>query len=186
MSRVSNSSYYVYLSLAVTVALLAAFFDLRRGEIPNWLTLGGIALGILSHALLGWSAAGFDASWRGAAFSAVGIGLCSFAPFVCYRLSAMGAGDAKLLAAMGAICGPILGVEAQFYALVALSIFCAIRLTYQGRLLRMLGHGLFVLARPFFKRLRTMAVEPEVLLTVRAAPAVLTGLLLAAALHVGH
>jgi len=176
-------TYYLYLGLAVVVALLATFFDLRRGEIPNWLTAGGALSGLLLHTVLGWSYAGFDSAWRGAAFTAVGVGLCTFAPFISFRLRAIGGGDLKLMGTMGAIGGPILGIQVQFYAMVLLALFCAARLAYRGKLLRMLGCGMFLLVRPLFKRLREESLAPEVMMSVRAAPAVLAGLIVAALLQ---
>jgi len=178
-------SFYIYFSLAAVVGILATYFDLRRREIPNWVTIGGLAAGILAHAVLGFSFAGFDAAWRAVAFACVGIGLCAFAPFISFRLSALGGGDVKLLAAIGAICGPMLGIEAEFYAMLLLAVYCAATLAYRGKLLRVLGYGLFLFARPLFKRLREDAIAPDVLMSVRAAPAILAGLVIATLFHNG-
>jgi prepilin peptidase CpaA len=175
---------YPFLALACLAALLATGFDLRRGEIPNWLTGGAALSGLLLHAALGWSEAGFDSAWRGAAFAALGVALCASAPFVSFRLRAIGGGDLKLFAAIGAICGPVLGIQVQLCALLLLAIYCFSKLAYRGKLLRMLGYGLFLLVRPLFKRMREAPLAPELLMSVRAAPAVLLGLIMAAVLQV--
>ena len=88
-------------SLRVLPALLAAiagYTDWRSRRIPNWLTMPGFLLGILLNNLVGgW--AGTKDSLLGA-----GLGLALLLPFVVIR--ALGAGDWKLVGALGAFLGP--------------------------------------------------------------------------------
>lgn len=80
------------------LALTAGTYDLRVRRIPNWLNLTGAILGIGLNELL--------AGRYGTAESLLGI-LCAFAVYVpLFLLRAMGAGDAKLMIAIGAIVGP--------------------------------------------------------------------------------
>jgi len=87
----------VILAGAVLFAVLAAWTDLRSRRIPNWLTVPGLAVGlILNSALHGWSGLWF--SLKGA-----GLGLGLLLPFVLVR--SLGAGDWKLAGALGAFSG---------------------------------------------------------------------------------
>jgi len=80
--------------------LIAAWTDLRDRRIPNWLTIPGIFAGVaLNSYLRGWH--GTKASLEGA-----GLALLVLLPLVLLR--ALGAGDWKLMGAVGAFLGPIL------------------------------------------------------------------------------
>ena len=87
----------VILGLAVALALIAGWTDLRWRRIPNWLTVPGLLVGISVNSLAGgW--AGLKASLLGA-----GLGLLVTLPFVLLR--SLGAGDWKLAGALGAFVG---------------------------------------------------------------------------------
>jgi prepilin peptidase CpaA len=82
----------------VGVAGVAVFFDVRSRRIPNLLTFGA-ALAALTYAAV-------HGGWTGVGTSAAGwfAGAALFFPF--FALGGMGAGDVKLLAAVGAWLGP--------------------------------------------------------------------------------
>src|SRR6266478_2850895 len=81
----------------VLIVLTAGIYDLRYRRIPNWLVLVGLVLGFAVNTLwLGLSGLGV---------SAKGMGLALLIYFPLYLLRAMGAGDAKLMAAVGSIVG---------------------------------------------------------------------------------
>ena len=82
----------------------AAVIDLRSRRIPNELTAAMAVLGI-GLAGLGWSGATV-----GAALAGLVLGLLLMMPG--YALGATGAGDVKLMAAVGAIVGPSLVLSA--------------------------------------------------------------------------
>jgi prepilin peptidase CpaA len=88
---------YFYALLA-TLVLLAAAHDLRSRRIPNWLNASGVAAGFVINVLF------FHA--HGARTSFEGLLLASAVYFPLYVLRGMGAGDVKLMAAVGAIVGP--------------------------------------------------------------------------------
>jgi prepilin peptidase CpaA len=76
---------------------LAAVIDCRQRRIPNWLTFG-LLLGGLGRAL----------AFGGGGFGHAVLGMLAGAaiPLVLYAISALGGGDVKLMAAIGAWVGP--------------------------------------------------------------------------------
>ncbi len=89
----------LFLKLALSgTALAAALYDLRLRRIPNWLNLSGI--------ILGFGLNTYFLAGRGAAMASLGflLALAVYTPL--YLLRGMGAGDVKLMAAIGAIAGP--------------------------------------------------------------------------------
>lgn len=83
--------------LFVTV-VVAGIFDLRYRRIPNWVNLSAIVLGLGANLLL------LDAHGFVRALLGVGCSLIVYVPL--YLVRGMGAGDVKLMAAVGAIVGP--------------------------------------------------------------------------------
>ncbi|MDQ6663667.1 MAG: prepilin peptidase, partial [Acidobacteriota bacterium] len=79
--------------LLVALVTIAAVFDIRFRRIPNWLNLTGLLMGLIASAYL----AGLQGLGRSALGLAVGFGLY----FPLFLLHARGAGDEKLLAAVG-------------------------------------------------------------------------------------
>jgi prepilin peptidase CpaA len=98
--------------LAVLVLLLfaATYTDFKRHRITNVLTFGGALLGLALQSLF----FGLDGFFPGAGGFLVG--LAFFLPF--YLLGGMGAGDVKLMAAMGTFLGPMATVIAAALTLV--------------------------------------------------------------------
>ena len=83
----------------LVLVALAAVTDVRGRRIPNALTFGAAAAALVFHAATG-GAAGLGISAGGWA-----LGLAIFFPV--FALRGMGAGDVKLLAAVGAWVGPL-------------------------------------------------------------------------------
>jgi prepilin peptidase CpaA len=177
------SSLLPFLSAAVAVALVAAISDLRTGHIPNWLTLGGMLAGVVGHALYGFSAGGLGVGLQEGAMALAGLLFCSIAPFFLYWKGAMGGGDLKLFAAIGALSLPLLGIEAQMYSLLVAAIVAPARLAYEGRLFRVLGDSFALLLNPFRPRHERRAIPEAALTWFRLGPAVLAGTLVTAVIH---
>ena len=106
-----------FLLVAVAVSAIAAIVDYRTGQIPNWLTLGGIVAGVVGHLVHGWVTRDLRTGLIEAAFAVAGLLFCSIAPAILYVKGGMGGGDLKLYAAIGALCQPMLGIEAQMYSM---------------------------------------------------------------------
>ncbi len=87
----------IYGVLILLVAF-AAIFDLRFRRIPNWLNLSGLILGFGLNALFFHT--------HGALAAAQGMLLATAVYLPLYLLRGMGAGDVKLMAAVGALVGP--------------------------------------------------------------------------------
>jgi prepilin peptidase CpaA len=84
--------------LVLGVVWIAFAIDLRRRRIPNALTFGAAAAGLVLQSLLGGTA-GLSAAATG-----LGVGLVILLPG--YLIRATGAGDVKLMAAVGTFLGP--------------------------------------------------------------------------------
>ncbi len=84
------------LGAASLVALVAAVFDWRDRRIPNWLVGRAMLTALVFHAMGGWRAL------IGCLLAGL---LAGGIAFMFYRAKGMGAGDVKLLAAIGCWAG---------------------------------------------------------------------------------
>ncbi|MGB5703108.1 MAG: A24 family peptidase [Polyangiales bacterium] len=119
--------------LAVIVAATAAVSDARSGTIPNWITLPPIAAAPLAYAVV----LGLEYGLQSLASSFVS----GVAPYLMFRRQAMGGGDVKLFAALGAVAGfdPLVGVRIQLTAFALAMFFALCRQAWRGRLLTTLA-----------------------------------------------
>jgi prepilin peptidase CpaA len=85
------------LSLALLV-VAATVYDVRQRRVPNWLSVSGVLAGLALNVVLH--------EFAGLWFSLQGLGLALLVYFPLFAIRAMGAGDAKLMAAVGAMVGP--------------------------------------------------------------------------------
>jgi len=89
----------IYLVVAtVMCVLVAAFIDILSHRIPNWLTFPAAAIGLSVNFHL--------EGIHGLVSSLLGLAAGFLLLFVVYLLGGMGAGDVKLLCAVGALLGP--------------------------------------------------------------------------------
>ena len=84
-------------ALLAAVVLIAGYYDIRWRRIPNWLTLPSVVIGLALNLFL--------FGLGGLGNSAIGMVLAMVINIPLYALRARGAGDVKLLAAVGAIVG---------------------------------------------------------------------------------
>jgi prepilin peptidase CpaA len=82
----------------ITLILVAGVYDLLYRRIPNWLTIGGVVAGIAMNSFI-------YRGWPGLRLSLGGLAAGFAAYFILYSVRAMGGGDVKLMAAVGALVG---------------------------------------------------------------------------------
>lgn len=115
------------LDTALIAALLyAVFTDLRSRRITNRLTYGAALLGVLANTFL--------YGWSGLSHSALGWAAGAGILLLPFMLGAMGAGDVKLLAAIGALKGPQFVLVAALYACVTGGLLAVYYLVRERRL----------------------------------------------------
>jgi len=137
--------------LGAALAAVAGWTDWRWRRIPNWLTVPGFVLGVgLNTAFGGWT--GAKQSLLGAA---LGFGLLLL--FVAVR--ALGAGDLKLVTALGAFLGPA-RLLAVLFAAVLVAGAMAVVLIVGKRRVRETGRNILRLALA----LLTLRPPPELTL----------------------
>jgi prepilin peptidase CpaA len=105
---------------------LSALVDLRIRRVPNKLTLGIAALGVLI------AVTNTGAVSVGAAFAGLGVGLAIMLPS--HIIGATGAGDVKLFAALGTLLGPWGIVTAFAYTAIAGGVLALAVALRRGRL----------------------------------------------------
>lgn len=118
--------------LFVSLGLSAAIFtDHRFGKIPNWLTVPLFGLGIAYRAASGNLLGGLHGF------------LWGFLPsFVLFLLSWKGAGDVKLLGALGVWLGPERARLVVFGELLLASLLALVIYAYRKGSIKMLGRRL--------------------------------------------
>src|SRR5712691_7755539 len=102
-------------SIAILTGLAACGFDLYRRRIPNALTLGAALAALVVSSYTGGLA--------GAGSSVTGWVIATALWLPLYALGGMGAGDVKLIAAVGAWLGPADVIHAALYAAIAGAVF---------------------------------------------------------------
>jgi prepilin peptidase CpaA len=174
-----------FLLAAAIIAAVAAWTDRRTGHMPDWLTLGPLALAPVAHAVAaGIAAHAFEPAAQAAGFSVLGAVVCAAIPLGLYfGAEAIGFGDVKLFAALGALLGTLVGVEAEFYAFMAATVIQLGYLAYHGKLFHVLGNTLTLAVNPFLPRDRRREIPKDGLTWARFGPAIFIGTAAAAVLH---
>ncbi len=172
------------LVVGLVLCLVAAATDLRSGSIPNRLTYPALVLAPPAHLLL---ALRYGAAWPDAlaqaGLSLVGLVVCGLVPFFLWRKGAMGGGDVKLFAALGALALPRVGFEAEMYVLIVAAMMAPIELVYRGHLLRTLRNLGSQLGQTFRKQEHKQALDPALVSWFRLGPCFAIGFALQVLLH---
>jgi prepilin peptidase CpaA len=116
---------FVYPAAALLCAAIGAMYDVRSRRVPNLLTLPAILFGLLLHFTLG--------GWKELGSSLAAGLICGFIFAVLYVAGGMGAGDVKLITAVGCIAGlPRTGYLLIFTALAG-GVMALALVLYRGR-----------------------------------------------------
>lgn len=113
-------------AFAFAVSLVGGVHDLLTRRIPNWLTFPALLLGVAAQCWL--------FGWAGGADALLGALLGFALYFPIHFFGYMGAGDVKLLMAIGACLGWRLCVEVAVIAVACGAIYAFFEILYRGRL----------------------------------------------------
>jgi prepilin peptidase CpaA len=123
----------------IGVLVPSMYTDLRSSRIPNWLTFSIMGFALVGHAWLG--------GIQGALFSLAGLGAGLGLFLILYVTGSIGAGDVKLMAAVGAMVGPYGALVSGLLAIMVGGLYALGAMCYQwgfvatGRKLASAAHG---------------------------------------------
>lgn len=127
----------LWLVTLLVLVLLASIQDVRSRKIPNLLNAAGILIGFgIQFSLSGWPGVGTG-------LAGLMVGLCSLLPL--YVFGSMGAGDVKLMAAVGVFLGPLEVLAAGLFSVLAGGIFAVALIALRGELSKTAGRYLTML-----------------------------------------
>ena len=127
--------------LTLALTLSAALLDWRSRRIPNWLTVPGLVSGVAVHAILN--------GWHGALFASEGAALALVVLLPLVLLRALGAGDWKLMGAVGAFLGWQLFLFVLLGSIFASGIMAIVQMYRVGRVIETL-RNVVTLVKGFF------------------------------------
>ncbi|MBM7597878.1 prepilin peptidase CpaA [Virgibacillus halotolerans] len=108
--------------ILILFLIVAFYYDVKEQRIPNWLNVSGVLVGIIYHLFVN-QLDGFIQSVLG---TLIGGGIL----LLLYIFKAIGAGDVKLFAAIGAICGVLFTLYAIMYSIIFAGIIGLIILLF--------------------------------------------------------
>ncbi len=175
-----------FLIAAVVMCFLAAIFDWKTGQIPNWVVLPALVVAPLAHGVAASARglAGDESAWE-AGTSVAGAMVTGLVPMLLYRQNAIGGGDLKLLAAVGALCQPSLGLEVELYGFLAALVIAPAKLAYEGKLFRTFKNTFMIAANAVLPKEKHREVEAEAMTWFRLGPCIFIGALVTVAFHWG-
>jgi prepilin peptidase CpaA len=103
--------------------IMAIYTDLRWSRIPNWVTFPAISIGIVVQAWIG--------GLHGALYCVAGLGVGMGLFVLPYACRAIGAGDVKLMAAIGSMLGPSGALSVAFLSVLVGGLYALGAMGYQ-------------------------------------------------------
>jgi prepilin peptidase CpaA len=132
---------YTIWGLAIVLGLVAGWIDFRTRRLPNWLTVPGLLVGIMINTIFyGWGG-------TKAALIGTGIALGILLPVV--LLHGLGAGDWKLMGALGAIVGKEEILNLLLVTILVGGVIAVVQMIREKRVLVTL-RNMWELVRGFF------------------------------------
>lgn len=175
---------HVIFVVALVVSGIAAFFDWRKGEIPNWLTYGAILIAPLLHVIRFVSVKrAIDLALLEGGFSLAGAVACALVPALLYRQGAIGGGDVKLCATLGALLQTRIGIEAELCGFLAATLMAPAKLAYEGKLFAMIKNSGMILFNVFMPKAKRRSVDESALSWFRLGPPLFLGVGLSVYMH---
>ena len=171
-------------TLALATTAVAACTDLRTGHIPNWLTASAFALGLIVHGAAAGATGGAQGAGIAVAWSLGGALVCAAPALMLFARGAMGGGDVKLFAALGALIHPVEGLQVEVYAFVVAALVALGQIVYRGALLETLARSSRLLVRTLRLLPRRVALPeaeeaaalpPHLLGWLRLGPSIFVG-----------
>ncbi len=140
------------------ITTLAALTDLSKGKIYNWLTLPSILLGLIAC----YCYLGVNGFWQ----SLLGIILGFLLYGWIFGLGFMGAGDVKLLMALGAWGGSRYVLQVGLLGIFIGGIFAFFILIYQGKIKKFINKIYYFMITLFIRELRYEGIKIDRKLTM--------------------
>ena len=140
--------------LAVALCAVAAAIDLRTHRIPNWLTIPAAAGAlVINFAVFAWAGGLTHGVTEGLLPALAGGGIALLIFFVLGAVGAVGMGDVKLMAAVGALLRWPLALGLLIFVLVAGGLLALLYALISGRFFAVVGN-IFRLAGPQRRQVR--------------------------------
>lgn len=159
------------------IMLGAAFVtDIKSMKIPNWITISGLVTGIVAHLLQnGWSGGWFSLQGAGAGFGLM---------LLMYWCGAVGGGDVKLFAGIGAWTGTLLTLQILFYSVMAAGLIGLVVLLFRREAFSRI-RALFarIISALMLRSIAPLRIAGKSQLRIPFMLAVLPGAILTAALY---
>jgi prepilin peptidase CpaA len=164
----NNVNSWPALSVLSLMLAIAVYVELKERRIPNWLTLSGMALGLLIAYLNGTAAF----------FSSIGGLIIGFGfLFIFYVFGGVGGGDVKLMGAAGALMGSALIKPALVYTAFIGAFLAIMMVVWRKDFWTRIGWGMKRLA--FWQKNNPAEPAPAAPIAVPYGMAIALGCLLA-------
>ena len=152
MDTIMEHGHVAIIGLCVSLGI-AIYTDITSHRIPNWLTYSTALFAVLYHSLTR-STDGFIFSLKG-----LGIGMLPLMPF--FVSGVMGAGDVKLMGAVGAAIGPMRVLNAFLYTGIVGGIYALVVLLLHRAQLRAFIHRFWIMSKTVFYTGQIAYVPPS-------------------------
>jgi prepilin peptidase CpaA len=167
-SQASDADSIPALVVLALMLAVAVYVELKERRIPNWLTLSGMALGLLINYL-----AGSVAFWSSIGGLVIGFGFL----FIFYVFGGVGGGDVKLMGAAGALMGSALIKPALLYTAFIGAFLAVMMVVWRKDFWMRIAWGIRRLA--FWQKNPAEPLAPVAPITVPYGMAIALGCLLA-------
>lgn len=127
--------------LLISILIVAAVIDIRTQKIPNLLTFPTMVFGLVYY--------GVTNGWDGLLFSLGGLALGIGIFFILYMMGGMGAGDVKLMGAVGAIIGSKGILLTAFFSAIVGGVYALIVLIFNIEYLKDLIKRSYITIKSF-------------------------------------